>query len=511
MLTAVAKAALRSPENGPLRTTAAALVVALLMATAGLALPATTVAASTAKVVVIVGPTGSVTSTYRSEADAFASEALKYTPNVVKVYSPNATWAAVSAAMQGASVVVYLGHGTGFPSPYSTTLNTSTEDGFGLNATANSGDSNTSYYGESYIRTYIHLAPNAVVIFNHACYATGSSEPGYANPTLSIAEQRIDNYAAGFQAAGAAAVFATNYNYAYQYIDYLFGTNQTLDSMWRHAFDAQGHFGTFASTRTPGTTDEYDPTISGSSTLYYRALSGKISTMTSSVVTTVADTTAPTVVAPVSRLYATGTIGTTTPVRTYWSGSDAGGISSYYLQRQTNGGTWSTVTLPTATTTSIVQSLALGSTYRFGARAKDSAGNLSAWVYGATFKPTATDQTSGAVKVVSGSWSTQAITGTYGGSVIYTKTSGSSSSFTFTGYGVSWIAYRGPDRGSAQIYLDGVYYATVSTYASTYTTKVVAYAANWGANGTHTIKVVNLATSGHPRIDVDAFVSLVSL
>ena len=45
-------------------------------------------------------------------------EAIKYTPNVVKVYSPNATWDAVKAAAQGASIFIYLGHGYGFPSPY---------------------------------------------------------------------------------------------------------------------------------------------------------------------------------------------------------------------------------------------------------------------------------------------------------------------------------------------------------------------------------------------------------
>jgi hypothetical protein len=495
-----------------LRTTAAALVVALLLATAGLAFPAGTFATSTAKVVIIVGPTGSVTSTYRSEGDAFATEALKYTSNVVKVYSPNATWAAVSAAMQGASVVVYLGHGTGFPSPYSTTLNTSTEDGFGLNATANSGDSNTSYYGEYYIRTYIHLAPNAVVIFNHACYVSGSSEPGYPNPDLSTAEQRIDNYAAGFEAAGAVGVFATAYNYAYQYIDYLFGTNQTLDSMFRHSFDAQGHTFSFASTRTSGTTDESDPTTSSGSTLYYRSLSGKISTMTSAVVTPVADKTAPTVAAPQSQPDFITTMGTTTaPIRTTWSATDPdSAVASYKVDLQTNGGDWHTLSLATPTTTSIYQSLTLGSTYRYAVQAADPSGNISAWVYGPTFKPSATDQTSSAVKVVSGSWSTQAVSGTYGGSVISTQTSGSSASFTFTGYAVGWVGYRGPNRGSANVYLDGVLYRTISEYASTYSAEPIVYAAHWGANGTHTIKIVNLATSGHPRIDVDAFVWVVA-
>src|SRR5690349_15928032 len=40
------------------------------------------------KVVIIVGATEGTTSTYRSYADTEYAEALKYTPNVVKVYSP---------------------------------------------------------------------------------------------------------------------------------------------------------------------------------------------------------------------------------------------------------------------------------------------------------------------------------------------------------------------------------------------------------------------------------------
>ena len=46
------------------------------------------------------------------------AEAIQHTPNVIQVYSPNATWSAVKAATAGANVVIYLGHGNGWPSPY---------------------------------------------------------------------------------------------------------------------------------------------------------------------------------------------------------------------------------------------------------------------------------------------------------------------------------------------------------------------------------------------------------
>jgi hypothetical protein len=34
------------------------------------------------------------------------------------------------------------------------------------------------------------------------------------------------------------------------------------------------------------------------------------------------------------------------------------------------------------------------------------------------------------------------------------------------------------------------------------------YAANWIDNGSHSIRIVNLAPPGHPRVDLDAFVLL---
>ena len=82
----------------------------------------------------------------------------------------------------GASIVIYFGHGNGWPSPYTYDPEYTTKDGFGLNATAGNGDYNNKYYGEPYVST-LDLAPNAVVLLHHLCYASGNSEPGHAAPS----------------------------------------------------------------------------------------------------------------------------------------------------------------------------------------------------------------------------------------------------------------------------------------------------------------------------------------
>jgi len=213
-------------------------VVAALAASLGAFAPAHSVPSAAAastdpKVVIVVGATHGTTPTYRTRADAAYAEAIKYSSNVVKVYSPNATWANVKAALQGASVVMYMGHGNGFPSPYRTTPWPYSQNGFGLNQVAGQGDYNTQYYGEHYIAGEVKLAPNAVVLLNHLCYASGNSEPGQAEPTVEVAKQRADNYAAGFLKAGARAVIADGLMGPGYYIRSLFTTRQTIDQMWR--------------------------------------------------------------------------------------------------------------------------------------------------------------------------------------------------------------------------------------------------------------------------------------
>lgn len=232
---------------------------------------ADTTAASGPKVVIIVGATHGATDRYRDVGDAAYAEAIKYTPNVVKVYSPNATWSKVKAATVGASIVVYMGHGNGWPSPYPYDPDFSSRDGFGLNATAGAGDGNTKYYGEPSVAS-LDLAPNAIILLNHLCYASGNSEPGHAAPSLSTAKQRVDNYGAGFLRGKARAVLADGHRGPAETIRRIFTTNQTIEQLWRTASNANGNAFSFASTRTPGMTAFMDPDNPSSG--FYRSLVG---------------------------------------------------------------------------------------------------------------------------------------------------------------------------------------------------------------------------------------------
>ena len=214
-------------------------------------------------------------------------------------------------------------------------------------------------------------------------------------------------------------------------------------------------------------------------------------------------------VAPRYTLYAVSILGTTTvPTRVYWSATDPSGIASYELQRQVNGGSWVGITLATPTTTAVYHSLTIGSAYRYRVIAIDGAGNASAWVYGRTVTPSLTEQTSAAV-TYTGTWATATSASVSGGTDKYASSAGASATFSFTGSSVAWVSYLGPSRGSANVYVDGVFKKTVSLYATTNQPKRVVYAYYWGSNASHTLKVVVVGTAGHPRVDVDAFVRLI--
>ena len=211
------------------------------------------------KVVVVVGPVGGLTDSYRRWAREGAAEARRWTRDVVEIYSPDATWPRVKAALQGASVVVYLGHGNGFPSPYGTKLRPSVQDGLGLNPVDGRGDATHQYFGESVIASQVRLAPGAVVLLFHLCYASGNSEPGVPEGSEAVARQRVDNYAAGFLAAGAAAVAADAYASPVAYLRMLLGERKSARTAWDRAPTANGNVRAFASQRTRGAVALMDP------------------------------------------------------------------------------------------------------------------------------------------------------------------------------------------------------------------------------------------------------------
>jgi hypothetical protein len=82
---------------------------------------------------------------------------------------------------------------------------------------------------------------------------------------------------------------------------------------------------------------------------------------------------------------------------------------------------------------------------------------------------------------------------------------------SFNGTGVTWVGFRGPQAGIANVYLDGVQAATVDLYDTVEHVQTVAYRVNGLAPGPHTL-IVEATGSHNPRstdpfVVVDAFIT----
>ena len=223
---------------------------------------------------VIVGPTEGATARYITYGNAIVKTLKSLGARVKYLKSPHATWAAVKAAATGANLVIYLGHGNGWPNPYRSKTDPKKDNGFGLNI--KDGSAAKRYFGEYYIRQ-LKLAKGAIIVFNHACYTAGSSESGY-DKTPAKPLQRSDNYASGFLAIGATAALATAGTPA-PFLTALFRSDETLEqAFWAmpstfKTSATQRH----ASRRTTGAIVLQAPKPS---TRYYDALTGTLSATT---------------------------------------------------------------------------------------------------------------------------------------------------------------------------------------------------------------------------------------
>ena len=264
---------------------ALAAALTLLLVWLAMPVPAALAADPDPKVVVVVGPVGSTNAHYKDDAREIIAEAKRHTSNVVKLFTPDATWPRVKAAMQGASVFVYLGHGNGWPSIYPPEQ-TVTKNGLGLDPTSGADGVKTVYYGEDYLRRDVRLAPNAVVLLYHLCYASGNTEPGLAVGSFADSRERVDNYGAGFIGAGARAVIAEGHpaHPVVHTMRQLFTTNRSMETIFRSSPVFNGNvLGPYPAARTPGLDYLMDPDSRAPSG-FYRSIIGDLSLNASKVV-----------------------------------------------------------------------------------------------------------------------------------------------------------------------------------------------------------------------------------
>ncbi|CAN5854742.1 hypothetical protein BH23CHL8_BH23CHL8_03700 [soil metagenome] len=244
MLHRIVAPALRAPLGGAVSRLLRVLlvvasIVALLLTSSALNLVAKARAADEVRrAVVVVGPVHERTSRYLEYGRAMALAAEAQGMEVTRIFHPNATPSRVKKHANGAHLFIYAGHGNGWPSPYPP-FQERTKNGLGLNPSSGEATtSNVNYKGADWLREHIRFAPNAVVILSHLSYASGNASSGMPIPSRSVAVERVDNFANGFLAVGARAVWALGWQPGEDVIAALHREDATMDGIFMTRYRA---------------------------------------------------------------------------------------------------------------------------------------------------------------------------------------------------------------------------------------------------------------------------------
>jgi hypothetical protein len=215
---------------------------------------------------------------------------------------------------------------------------------------------------------------------------------------------------------------------------------------------------------------------------------------------------APTTTKPRVQLSTSSSVPTNaTPVVVKWAlARTSDGLKRYELQARKNSGSWNSVKLASSKSTYHRFTLGLTSKYSFRVRAVDNDGRVGAWsTVSSQFGWRADDSSPSLVWKGSG-WTTRTSTSHIGGRAHRTSANGATVSLKFRGSSVAWVSQLHPKHGQARVYIDGDYVRTVDLRASKSVARKIVFA-TMVKEGTHTITVRMMGTSGRPAVYTDAF------
>lgn len=187
-----------------------------------------------------------------------------------------------------------------------------------------------------------------------------------------------------------------------------------------------------------------------------------------------------------------------------WKAS-SGSPVRYTVQRSVDGAAFATLSNPTVLYAN--SSVVAGHAYRYRVRGYTSAGTAGAWVTTESRVPGGSDQTSPRF-TWTGTWAQAANSANWGGSAKYSTTAGARVDYALDGYSAALVGTLGPTRGSVRIYVDGVWWRTISLYRATTAYRQVIWEITWPTSGKRTISFVVVGTANHPRVDIDGVLYL---
>jgi hypothetical protein len=195
---------------------------------------------------------------------------------------------------------------------------------------------------------------------------------------------------------------------------------------------------------------------------------------------------------------------TSVPLRIRWEAAtdEGSGVARYEVAHSQDGAPWQPVADPSDRNAAKVR-VRPGSISESRVRAVDGAGNASDWQASAPALVKLQSERSGSASFDPG-WRTRSSSAYLGGEARSTTTPGATVRHRSTGTAMAIIASRGPDGGSATVYVDGLIDATVSFAAATALHRRLVYERAWSTAETRVVEVVFEGSAGK-RADIDGF------
>ena len=225
----------------------------------------------------------------------------------------------------------------------------------------------------------------------------------------------------------------------------------------------------------------------------------------STTATVIVENDLPTAKAAAVTFRAKGKTGTASvPATVSWSAATdkTSAIAAYEVQFRKNGAGWYAVKSTSGKVRSFERGLVYGATYEARLRARDAAGNWSAWVQTVPFRATLVDDRSTSVNYTA-SWVKTGSSSAIADTLRRSSSIGARISYTFTGRAISAIAPLGPGRAKVRVSIDGVYQRTVDLRrVGTYHRRIF-FTKTFSASGKHKI-TLQIVSSG--RVQLDGFI-----
>jgi subtilisin len=193
------------------------------------------------------------------------------------------------------------------------------------------------------------------------------------------------------------------------------------------------------------------------------------------------------------------------PVRVVWPAATdpSSAIAGYELEYSLDLGPWQPAGTAAGSATAAIRTVALNHAHRFRIRARDAVGIWSPWVEGPLLKLGIVQDGSSAMKYSAG-WYRSYSRYASGGTTRYTTRRGASVRLTMNARTLAIVAPVGPTRGTANLYVNGVYQATISFYWKVGVSRRIVWTKTFEADGLKTLEIRANGTYRRPRIDVDA-------